>query len=68
MNDDPRISDDDPISTEDYDYPRPCREYEDDLVCPCCGGEVKTLGGNYTEEEITPHCFQCGWTGETEYD
>jgi len=54
------------IFEEDYDHL--CREYEDDLICPCCGGEVKILGGNYTEDEMTPHCFQCGWTGQTEYD
>jgi len=47
----------------------PCREpYAYNGVCPCCGGYVRTIGGNYDNDPMWDECDTCSWKGDVEYD
>lgn len=54
---DPRISDDDPEATEDYDDNCMRQGYSNNSDCPNCGGELFISDDNYFLCEI------CGWHG-----
>lgn len=45
-----------------------CNEtYSHEGRCPCCGGYVHTIGGNYADEPQQEVCEECGWKGRIEY-
>lgn len=45
-----------------------CGGYQYNGVCPCCGGYVRTIGGNYDNDPMWDECDTCGWRGDIEYD
>ena len=42
-------------------------DYSNNGLCPCCGNEVETKGGNYDDSELSDYCEYCGWKGSPYY-
>ena len=42
--------------------------YDHSGYCPYCGGEVRTIGGNYDEDTMYEECQDCGWRSDPEWN